>query len=64
MLAHYKHMALKGTQAAGKKAVNWNKVKEISPEPVENTSAFLRHLGDASKSVPPLTLSHWRGTQS
>ena len=35
MLAHYKHMALKGTQAAGKKAVNWNKVKEISPEPVE-----------------------------
>jgi len=31
-------MVLNGTQAAGKKAVNWNKVKEISQEPRENTS--------------------------
>ena len=60
MLAHYRNMVLNGTQAAGKKAVNWNKVKEISQEPRENTSAFLRHLGHASKSIPPLTLSHWR----
>ena len=55
VLAHYKNIVLKGTQAAGKKAINWDKVKEISQEPTENTSAFLRYPGDASKSIPPLT---------
>ena len=37
-------MILKGIQAAGKKPVNWNKIKEINQEPMENASAFLECL--------------------
>lgn len=37
-------MTLKGIQAAGKRPVNWNKIKEINQEPKENHSAFLQCL--------------------
>ena len=43
-LTHFKNMILKGTQAAGKKPVSWNKIKEISQEPMENPLAFPEHL--------------------
>ena len=34
-------MILNGTQAAGRKPVDWNKIKEIYQEPTEYTSACL-----------------------
>ena len=37
-------MILKGIQAAGKKSINWNKIKEINQESTENASAFLDQI--------------------
>ena len=39
-LTHYKNIILKGIQAAGKKPVNWYKIKEINQEPTENPLTF------------------------
>ena len=46
-------MILKGIQAAGKKPVKWNKIKEINQEPTENPSAFLEPQG-----MPPNLYYH------
>ena len=40
-LTHYKNMTLNGIQAAGRKPVDWNKIKEINQDPTEYTSACL-----------------------
>ena len=37
-LTHYKNMILKRIQAAGKKPVNWDKIRKINQEPKENPS--------------------------
>lgn len=61
-LTQYKNMIPKGVQAERKKYLYWKEI--VNQEPTENPATFLQHSGDASESIPQLTLSHWKGMQS